>query len=110
MQQNCKIIKSKKIYVEDNNLIIDIGSIKLKNDEVFEIIICQNIPDEADENNKIFFKINDNLIHLCNVTGNYTRADQISSRTKYIVVYGVDPLHISLLKRVYPSKFDYKTI
>ena len=110
MQQNCKIVKSKKIYVNETNLIIDIGSIDLQNDEVFEIIICQNIPDEANENNTIQIQIGEKIISLYNVTGNYTRADQIHSRTKYVVVFGIDPLHISLLKRIYRSKFNYKNI
>lgn len=110
MQQNCKIVKSKKIYVNDSNLIIDIGTIELHNDEVFEIIICQNIPQEANENNTIQIQIGNKMVSLYNVTGNYTRADQIHSRTKYIVAFGVDPLHISLLKRIYRSKFKYSNI
>ena len=57
MQQNCKIVKSKKIYVKETNLVIDIGTLDLQNDEVFEIIVCQNIPDEANQTD-LFNKLN----------------------------------------------------
>lgn len=110
MQDVCKLVKSKNLKLEDSDLIIDLGNVKLENDEIFGIVICQNIPDQADENVYVKFLLNNKLISLYNVTGNYTRVDQIKKRTRYPVVYGIDPLHISLLQRIYPSKFNYKNI
>lgn len=109
MQQACKIIKSKDVYIDGNVLVIEIKPIELLNDEMFEIIICQNIPIQANEMNKVKV-LNNNLINLHNVTGNYTRADQIKTRTRYLMVYGTDPSHISLLRRIRSSKFNYNNL
>ena len=111
MQNGCKIVKSKSLNVIGSNLIIELKPINLQNDEHFEIIICQNVPEEASELDTVKISINSNLtVPLKNMTGNYTRADQIKSRTRYPVVFGVDPLHVSLLRRIYPSKFNYEEI
>ena len=110
MQQGCKIIKSKKIYVNKNNeLVIEINPIELNNNEIFELIVCNNIPENANENHVIKILNNNTVISLYNMTGNYTRADQIKTRMKYPLIYGVDPIHVSFIRRINPSKFSYNT-
>lgn len=110
MQDVCKIVKSKDIQLKGSDLIIELKPISLSNSEVFEVITTQNIPDTANHLNKVKIQIGTQLYSLFNVTGNYTRADQIKARTRYPVIFGVDPLHISLLKRIPASQFEYKEL
>lgn len=102
-----KIIKSKNLYIDNNSLIINIPKIKMDNLQDFGLVICQNIPDECDENYKVIIKNDKNFIYLKSFSGNYIRADQIRKRTYYSIRYGMDPIHISIMKPIINTKFQY---
>lgn len=103
-----KILKSRKLYIDNEVLVMEIPEIKMNNLEEFGLIICQNIPNECNENYKVILKNDKNFIYLMSLSGNYVRADQLRSRTYYPIKYGVDPIHISILRPITNTSFDYQ--
>ena len=103
-----KILKSRKLYIDENSLVIEIPEIKMDNLEEFGLIICQNIPVDCDENYKVIVKKSKDFIYLMSLSGNYVRADQIKTRTYYPIKYGVDPIHINIMRPIMNTIFNYR--
>lgn len=102
-----KIIKSRNLYIDKDSLVLVIPEIKMKNLQDFGMIICQNFPENCDENYKVIIKNGGKFIYLKSFSGNYIRADQLRKRTYYPIRYGVDPIHISIMKPIINTKFQY---
>lgn len=102
-----KIIKSRNLYIDKDSLVLVIPEIKMENLQDFGMIICQNFPENCDENYKVIIKNGDKFIYLKSFSGNYIRADQLRKRTYYPIRYGVDPIHISIMKPIINTKFQY---
>lgn len=103
-----KILKSRKLYIDGNILVIEIPEIEMNNLDEFGLIICQNILPECNENYKIIIKKGKDFIYLMSMSGNYIRADQLRTRTYYPIKYGVDPIHISIMRPIMNTMFDYR--
>ena len=102
-----KILKSRKLYKDNNTLVIEIPDIKMNNLQSFGLIICQSIPIDCNEKCKVIIKNDKNFIHLMSLSGNYIRADQLKVRTYYPIKYGLDPIHISIMRPIMNTSFDY---
>lgn len=102
-----KILKSRNVYIDNNVLVIEIPNIEMKNLQNFGLIICQNIPKECNEKYKVIIKNGNNFIYLKTFSGNFARADQLKTRTYYPIVYGIDPIHISIIRPIINTKFQY---
>ena len=104
-----KILKSRKIYIDNNVVVIEIPDIKMTNLQSFGLIICQNIPDNC-KKYKVIIRKGDNFIYLMSLSGNYIRMDQLKTRTYYPIKYGVDPIHISIMRPIINTSFEYNLV
>lgn len=100
-----QIIKSKKIYNDNNALVLEIPDIKMENQQSFGLIICQNILTKNAQ--KVIIKKGKDFIYLMNINGNYMRSDQLKPRTYYPITYGIDPIHITIMRPVMNTSFEY---
>lgn len=76
--------------------------------EKFKLIICTRIPMDAGTK-QVIVQIGAVDINLLGVFGDYIRADQIKCRRCYPVVYGNDPVHLSMLCKVNRSEYTTPT-
>lgn len=98
-------IKSTSIVVTGTQLTINIPEVTLVNNQRFRLILCQSIPTDAAVD-QVILATPTQTIEMRLRTGNYVRADQLKCRRCYDMVYGTDPLHVSMLCLLKRSCYD----
>lgn len=99
------IVKSTSIVISGTQLVINIPEVTLTNHQHFKLVLCQNIPTTAGVS-QVIVATPTQTINAFVVTGNYLRADQIKCRKCYEMVYGTDPLHVSMVRCLQRSCYD----
>lgn len=104
---NCDIltIKSTSIAMAGSQLLINIPAVTLVNHQNFRLILCQPIPTGAGVS-QVILQTPTSSIEMRVVTGNYVRADQLKCRRCYDMVYGTDPVHVSMRNCLRRSCYD----
>jgi len=98
-------IKSTSIAMSGSQLVITIPAVTLTNHQRFRLILCQNIPTAAAVS-QVILATPTQTMNMFVRTGNYLRADQIRCRRVYEMVYGTDPLHVSMICPLRRSCYD----
>lgn len=88
-------VKSTSIVMSGTQLIINVPALTLTNHQEFRLILCQNIPADAAVS-QVLLQTPTETIEMRLRTGNYVRADQLRCRNCYLMVYGTDPVHVSM--------------
>lgn len=103
----CQIleIKSTAIAVSGSTLQITIPTVTLTNNQHFRLYLCQSIPSTAGVM-PVQIVSGSSVINVMLRTGNYMRADQLKCHKGLDLVYGNDPVHISMLHFVKPSCYS----
>lgn len=102
---NVLTIKSTSIVVAGSQLLINIPAVTLTNHQEFKLVLCQPIPTSAGVS-QVLLQTPTETIEMRVRTGNYLRADQIKCRKCYPMVYGTDPVHVSMLCCLKRSCYD----
>lgn len=101
MNKFCDIlhIKSTAIaYTAGSNVTITIPAVTLANGQVFTLDICQSFPTlNPGDNPQVLITDGTNTYNLQLQMGNYVRAMSLRCRRRLTLVYGNDPLHITVL-------------
>lgn len=107
MTNNCNIltIKSTSIVMAGSQLLINIPAVTLTNHQEFRLVLCQPIPATAGVS-QVLLQTPTTTIEMRLRTGNYVRADQLKCRRCYDMVYGNNPVHVSMLCCLKKSCFD----
>jgi len=101
--RNIRFIKSIACTIEGTSpneyLEIKISNQELKNNCLYDLVLCQNKPYSA---NDLPVKLKDGsvIIPVLKRNGNMLHADEISSRKKYTFVYGDDTEHILIINNI----------
>ena len=98
-------IKSTSIVISGTQLVINIPEVTLVNHQEFKLVLCQSIPALAGVS-QVILATPTTTIEMRVRTGNYLRADQIKCRRCYDMVYGTDPVHVSMLCCLPRSCYD----
>lgn len=107
---NCTCVKTYKtssVTLTGGNLYLTIPGIQfntLPNYTDFNVIICQSIPAGANTA-QVFLSDGITNVEARNLSGNYLRADEITCRKCYEMVFGNDPVHVSLRRKVCRSSY-----
>lgn len=107
---NCLCVKTYKtsaVTLTGGNLYLTIPGIQfntLSNYTNFNVIICQPIPAGANTA-QVYLSDGITNVEVRNVSGNYLRADEIGCRKCYEMVFGNDPVHASLKRKVCRSAY-----
>lgn len=107
MTCNCEklVIKSTSIVMSGSQLVINIPAVTLTNHQEFKLILCQTLPTTAGVS-QVILATPTATIPMYVRTGNYLRADQINCRRCYDMVYGNNPVHVSMLCYLKESCYD----
>lgn len=95
---NCFTLYAKNLAVSGTTLTITVSGINfatLSNLTRFNLVICTSIPQDAGTS-QVVLSDGTTTVNVFNVSGNYLRADQITCRKRYPLVYGNDPQHVSV--------------
>ena len=107
---NCTCVKTYKtsaVTLTGGELYLTIPGIQfntLPNYTDFNVIICQSIPAGANTA-QVFLSDGITNVEARNLSGNYLRADEITCRKCYEMVFGNDPVHVSLRRKVCRSSY-----
>lgn len=108
MNCNCvKTYKTSAVTLTGGNLYLTIPGIQfntLPNYTNFNVIICQPIPTGANTA-QVYLSDGITNVEVRNVSGNYLRADEIGCRKCYEMIFGNDPVHASLKRKVCRSAY-----
>ena len=98
---NCrKFIKSIKIEVADKKVTITIPKVDFKNNEEFDLVICQSIP-KAVAGAVVELSNGGTVIDMWDRNGNLLMGERLFSRTRYCSVFGDnDSEHILIRNRL----------
>lgn len=81
-----------------SNLLITLPNVTLTNGQIFTLDICQSIPEiPASDNPQVMLVINSSPYPVYLQMGNYVRANSLKCRRRLTMVYGTDPLHMTVL-------------
>lgn len=107
MTCNCNelIIKSTSIVMSGSQLVINIPAVTLTNHQKFKLVLCQTIPSTAGVS-QVILATPTQTFNMFVVTGNYLRADQIRCRRCFDMVYGNNPVHVSMRRCLPESCYD----
>lgn len=107
MTCNCNelIIKSTSIVMSGSQLVINIPAVTLTNHQKFKLVLCQTIPSNAGVS-QVILATPTQTFNMFVVTGNYLRADQIRCRRCFDMVYGNNPVHVSMRRCLPESCYD----
>lgn len=103
---NCDILHIKSTAVTytaatgdtPSSLVITLPNATLTNGQVFTLDICQQFPAiTAGDNPQVSISLNSQTIPVYLKIGNYVRANGLRCRKHLVMVYGTDPIHISVL-------------
>lgn len=91
-------IKSTGITYETGTLTITIPSATLVNGQVFTLTLCQPIPAfTAGDNPQVVITNGSSTYTLYLQIGNYVRGYSLKGRKRLTLVYGTDPIHMTVL-------------
>lgn len=100
MYEFCDIlhIKSSAVSYTTGTLTITIPSVTLSNGQVFTVSICQAIPEfTAGDNPQVVITDGSSTYSLYLQMGNYVRGYGLKCRKRLTLVYGTDPIHMTVL-------------
>lgn len=112
MTCNCvKTYRTSAVTLTGGNLYFTVPGIQfntLPNYTKIKLIVCQNIPADADTA-RVF--LSDGIVNVPaqNLSGNWLRADEVRCRSCYPFVYGTDPQHATLETLTCRSAFNPAT-
>ena len=92
-------VKSTSVVLSGGNLVILVSGLNLatlSNEQLLNVIVCQNIPSGATTEQVYLSDSTTNLPIRVKTTGNNLRADQLKCRTIYKMIYGSDTAHLTL--------------
>lgn len=92
-------VKSTSVVLSGGNLVILVSGLNLatlSNEQLLNVIVCQNIPTGATTEQVYLSDSTTNLPIRVKTTGNNLRADQLKCRTVYKMIYGSDTAHLTL--------------
>lgn len=105
---NCvKTYRTSAVTLTGGDLYLTLQGIQfntLPNYTNLNVVICQPLPVGANTS-QVFLSDGITNVEVRNVSGNYLRADEITCRNCYRMVYGNDPVHASLKMKVCRSAF-----
>ncbi len=105
---NCPIVvKSSSIEMSGGNLVITTPLVNLANMpnlQKIDLILCQCLPSDAGTA-QVYLSDGTNTVPVNVETGNYLHADQLKCRRRYRMIYGNNPVHVSLLCPVSRTSF-----
>ena len=102
-----KTYKTSAVTLTGGNLYLTIPGIQfntLQNYTNLNIIICQPIPTGANTS-QVYLSDGITNVEVRNLSGNYLRADEITCRKCYEMVFGNDSVHASLRRNVCRSAY-----
>lgn len=83
---------------DPSNLLITLPNVTLTNGQVFTLDLCQSMPSiTAGDNPRVMLIIDSTPYQVYLQMGNYVRANSLKSRRRLTMVYGSDPLHMTIL-------------
>lgn len=106
MNYFCDILHIKSTSVAYNattaeaasNLLITLPNVTLANGQVFTVDICQSFPEiPSGDNPQVMIVINSSPYPVYLQMGNYVRANSLRCRRRLTLVYGTDPVHVTVL-------------
>lgn len=107
---NCSCVKTYKtsaVTLTGGDLYLTIPGIQfntLPNYTNLNVVICQPIPAGANTA-QVFLSDGITNVEVRNLSGNYLRADEITCRKCYPMIFGNDPVHASLRINVCRSSY-----
>lgn len=102
-----KTYKTSAVTLTGGNLYLTIPGIQfntLPNYTNLNVIICQSIPTGANTA-QVYLSDGITNVEVRNLSGNYLRADEITCRRCYEMIFGNDPVHASLRRNVCRSSY-----
>ena len=111
---NCSCVKTYKtsaVTLTGGSLYLTIPGIQfntLLNYTNLNVVICQSIPTGANTA-QVYLSDGITNIEVRNLSGNYLRADEITCRKCYPMIFGNDPVHASLRVNVCRSSYTGTT-
>ena len=100
MNDFCDIlhIKSTGVTYATETLTITIPTVTLANGQVFTLTICQAIPEfTAGDNPQVVITDGASTYNLFLQMGDYVRGYGLKCRKRLTLVYGTDPIHVTVL-------------
>lgn len=106
---NCnKLLKSTSLVVSSTALTINVNiPSEIENNTNYCLVICQSIPATALTLPVSVQWSNGTIIPVLSKNGNKLRADMITSRMKYKITFGTDPIHYIMDNLLPCSSFKY---
>lgn len=108
MTCNCiKTYKTSAVTLTGGDLYLTIPGIQfntLPNYTGLNVIICQSIP-AGSNTAQVYLSDGITNVEVRNLSGNYLRADEITCRRCYEMIFGNDPVHASLRRNVCRSSY-----
>lgn len=111
---NCSCVKTYKtsaVTLTGGSLYLTIPGIQfntLSNYTNLNVAICQSIPTGANTA-QVYLSDGITNVEVRNLSGNYLRADEITCRKCYPMIFGNDPVHASLRVNVCRSSYTGTT-
>lgn len=91
-------IKSTGVTYATGTLTITIPTVTLTNGQVFTLTICQTIPSfTAGDNPQVVVTDGSSTYDVYLQIGNYVRGMGLKSRRRLTMVYGTDPIHMTVI-------------
>lgn len=100
MNDFCDIlhIKSTAVAYTTGTLTITIPTVTFANGQVFTVTICQSIPEfTAGDNPQVVITDGASTYNVFLQIGNYVRGYGLKCRKRLTLVYGNDPVHMTVL-------------
>lgn len=108
MTCNLLRIRTSSMAVNTTALVITIPTVTLTNGQVFRLCVAQSLPSSAAVTQVYLY---DGTTYIpvyepsC-MSGNYVRADQLRNVSSLLMVYGTDPIHVSVLSNLRESCYS----
>lgn len=103
---NCqKLIKSTSIELVESCLVITIPEFEFENLEQYCLVLCQSIPSDATTERVTITDGETSYTTVLTRYGNFVRADMLRTRRRYVIAYGNDTEHISIMCGLCPTAY-----
>jgi len=100
-----RLIKSTDISIVNGLLQITIPDFTFENMNKYFLVLCQTIPELATTEIVILKSCSSCYNLVLSKYGNLVRADQLRTRFRYEIIYGNDPVHISVMNCLFPTEY-----
>lgn len=106
-----RLVTSTSIVISGGKVIINVPTPSpIVNNKQYCLVIAQSLPTGSGTLPVSLCWANGTVVPVNSKNGNYLRADQITCRRKYRIVYGNDPVHYSLVHDIKCSGYTVPAI